>query len=50
MVVTFQVPVGPGARGVHQVGTKLALSEHQVSAACSANVLIPKPRKALYEP
>ncbi len=36
MVVTFRVPVGPDVRGVHQVGTKSALSEHQVLVLTAA--------------
>jgi len=35
--VTFKAPIGPGAAsGRHQVGTKLALSEHQVTVLAAS--------------
>lgn len=37
VIVTFRAPIGPGAKGVHQVSTKPALSEHQVLVLTVAN-------------
>lgn len=47
VVVTFQAPIGPTVRRGHQVGTKSALSEHQVLILGAADD--PQPLQVLME-